>query len=354
MSAAFAPVSLEQIRAPRLIRAATALAAAAGLGLTSAACGGAGSRSSDTHATVATGNRRSLSQRAPGLTYRTLYLLPSPVRDPAFASLGGGRFVLLGGLDGAGSSTDGIELADLHSVLHTAALPLAQHDAQGALLGHTVYVFGGGSFSELDHIISFNPADGSVGSVGSLPRSQSDVAVTAGNGSAYIVGGYDGTNWLDTIISWRPGAGARVIAHLPVGLRYAATSYVNGQILIIGGSTPNGASDAVYRFDPATGKLQTIGHLPRPITHAAAATLGSYVYLVGGRGDDLTSQSAEIWSIDPRTGSVRPAGRLPQPLSDVAAVTLDHVLVVAGGLSRDGSEAAVGELAPKPISAQRR
>jgi hypothetical protein len=185
-----------------------------------------------------------------------------------------------------------------------------------------------------------------VRTVGSLPAAQSDVAVTASHGTAYVVGGYDGTNWLDTILAWRPGSAARVVAHLPVGLRYAAASTVDGQVLIIGGSTPTGASDAVYRFDPATRRVRQIGRLAQPITHAAAATLGSYVYLVGGRGENLSSQTASVWSINPLNGAVRHAGRLPEPLSDSGVVAIGRTLIVAGGLSPAGTQAGVGELVP--------
>jgi hypothetical protein len=280
------------------------------------------------------------------LAYHRLYSLLAPLRDPASAVLGGGRFVLLGGLDAADGSSAGIELADLHGILRSASLPLAQHDAQGAQLGGIVYVFGGGSLSELDHIVSFDPARGVVHGVGVLPRAQSDVAVTASDGTAYVVGGYDGTNWLATILAWRPGSAARVVAQLPVGLRYAAASTVDGQVLIIGGSTPNGASDAVYRFEPATGRVRQIGRLPQPITHAGAATLGAYVYLVGGRGDAQGSQTASVWSINPRTGAVRRAGRLPEPLSDTGVVSIGGALIVAGGLSSTSTQAGVGELIP--------
>ena len=41
--------------------------------------------------------------------------------------------------------------------------------------------------------------------VGSLPTPTSDAAVAALAGTAYIVGGYDGQQALDTIIAWRPG-----------------------------------------------------------------------------------------------------------------------------------------------------
>jgi N-acetylneuraminic acid mutarotase len=170
--------------------------------------------------------------------------------------------------------------------------------------------------------------------------------VTATGGIAYVVGGYDGTNWLHTILAWRPGSPVRVAGHLPVGLRYAAASAVGGQILIIGGSTPGGASDGVYRFDPVSGQVREIGRLPQPITHASAATLGAYVYLVGGRGNTLGSQTADVLSIDPRTGAVRRAGRLPEPLSDTASLTIGGAILVAGGLTPTTTAAGVGELVP--------
>ena len=36
-------------------------------------------------------------------------------------------------------------------------------------------------------------------------------------------------------------------------------------LLIIGGSTPTGASDAIYRFNSGTGRVTRIGRLPRPL-----------------------------------------------------------------------------------------
>jgi hypothetical protein len=280
------------------------------------------------------------------LAYRSLFSLRAPLRDPASAGLGDGRFVLLGGLDAADTSSAGIEVADLRGLLSSFTLPLAQHDAQAAALGGKVYVFGGGSFSELDHILSFDPARGAVSAAGSLPRAQSDVAVAESGATAYVVGGFDGTNWLDTILAFQPGSPVRVAARLPVTLRYSAVSAVDGRLLIIGGSTPTGASDGIYRFDPGTGRVLRIGRLVHPITHAGAATLGSSVYLVGGRGDLLNSQSASVWSIDPLTGTVRRAGRLPRPLSDTGVLTVGHAIIVAGGLSSAGTVAGVGELVP--------
>ncbi len=208
-------------------------------------------------------------------------------------------------------------------------------------------MFGGGSYSELDHIVSFDPANGAVGSAGALPSAQSDVAVAGLGGRAYVVGGFDGADWKNTILSWRPGSSVEVAARLPVGLRYAAVAAAGGRLIIIGGSTPVRASDAIYSFDPASGTVGRIGTLPQPVTHGAAATLGSTVYLVGGRGDALDAQTARVWAINPRTGKVRAAGHLPQPLSDAGVLAVGHGIVVAGGLTRSGTTVAgVGELVP--------
>jgi N-acetylneuraminic acid mutarotase len=328
------------------------LASAFAVALLAGGCGGTSARAPSVHAahkTARAARHPRLQRSRPTslhLTYHPRFRLPAPLRDPAAVGLGNGRFVLIGGLDGADVSTAEVTVADAHGVLRQGTLPLAQHDAQGALLDGLVYVFGGGAASELDHIVSFDPAHGSVSAAGSLPRAQSDVAVTASDGTAYIVGGYDGTAWLTTILAWRPGRPAKVVGRLPVGLRYAAASSVDGQIIIAGGSTPAGASNAVLRFDPLTGRVSRIGRLPAPTTHAAAATLGGFVYVVGGRGDDVSSQRPGVLSIDPRTGRVRSAGRLPMALSDAAVIPIGQGLLVAGGLSPSGTQTAVGELSP--------
>jgi hypothetical protein len=331
-------------------RVLTPAAPALWLALLIAGCGGSAATTT-TGAAAARTRAKHAAHRpaAPArLVYHRLYSLPAPLRDPASATLAGGRFALVGGLDAADTSAAGVLIGDRHGARLVTSLPEAQHDAQGAALDGKVYVFGGGSLSELDHILSFDPAAGTVNTVGTLPHAQSDVAVTAANGVAYVFGGYDGTSWLNTIIAYRPGATPKVVGHLPVGLRYsAATAAPTGQILIIGGSTPAGASAAIYRFDPATGRVQQIGRLPHPITHAGTATLGATVYLVGGRGDSVDAQTAGIWAINPVTGAVRAAGRLPAALSDTGVFTIGDAIVVAGGLSPSGATASgVGELVP--------
>lgn len=325
---------------------------ASALAFAGTGCAGSGTNSAHrtAHAprTGTAGARHVTAPSQPvNLTYRSLFSLPAPLQDPAAADLGNGRFVLLGGLDAADTSRAGVIVADLGGPLRQASLPGAQHDAQAATLEGSVYVFGGGQYVQYDHILRFDPGSDVVTAAGTLPTAASDVAVTESGGTAYIVGGFDGSSSLDTIVAWRPGQAARVAAHMPLALRYAAvTATSGGDVLIIGGQTPSGASDAIFRFDPLTGAVQEIGRLPQPITHGGAAALGSAVYLVGGRGDALDSQSANVWSIDPTTGAVRPAGHLPQPLSDAGVLASGDAIIVAGGHSTTSTQSAVGELVP--------
>lgn len=325
-----------------------------GLALVLAGCGGSGTAAGGVagREKSATHERRTLrtppAPRAATLSYRHLYTLPAPLRDPAYAALSPGHFVLIGGLSAADTSTSEVYVGDLEHVRQVATLGTAQHDAQAATLAGRVYVFGGGSFSELDHIFSFDPTGSALATVGALPSAQSDVAVTSIGQTAYVVGGYDGVNWKNTILSYRPRASStKLAATIPVGLRYAAVTAIDGRVLIAGGSTPMAASRAILSFDPQTGKVTRIGTLPSPVTHGELAPLGQFAYLVGGRGNGTTSQTARIFAIDAKTGRVTPAGRLPTGLSDAALLPDGGSLLLIGGLESSGGVSdAVGQLTP--------
>jgi N-acetylneuraminic acid mutarotase len=138
------------------------------------------------------------------------------------------------------------------------------------------------------------------------------------------------------------------VARLPYGLRYAAVAATDGHLLIAGGSHDETATTTILSFDPATRELRHIGDLPEPITHAAAVALGSYVYIIGGRGSVSGTQSAAIFAVDAATGRSVRDGRLPQPLSDAAAIPVGNQRVwLAGGLSATGPVASVLELTPQ-------
>jgi DNA-binding beta-propeller fold protein YncE len=283
--------------------------------------------------------------------------LAAGVQDAAAVALGSGRMMLLGGLTSADTSTSDVLFATPSGDRTAGRLVTAVHDTAAVRLGRAVYLFGGGTAAntQSDEIVRV-PAGGRGRTrvVGRLPEPSSDQAAAAVRGTAYIVGGYTGNRWLDTIVAWRPGSTARVVAHLPFPLRYAAVTAVRNRLVIAGGSLESGrASEAVFDYRPTHVGVRSVGRLPAPTTHAAGATLGDVVYVIGGRAGGVDTQTARIVAIGPRGNRIHPAGALSAPRSDVAAVTLGDRILLAGGRGAAGTTAGLSELVVTPAAAKR-
>jgi YVTN family beta-propeller protein len=274
--------------------------------------------------------------------------LGSAVQNAAPAPFGGGA-VLLGGLTAADTSRDDIVTVSRAGSRRVGHLPGVVHDAAAVTIGKLSYLFGGGNGpAQIDTIVRVDPRTGAAEAIGHLPSGSSDQTGAAIGGTAYIVGGFTGSRWLDTIVAWKPGSAARVVAHLPSAVRYAAVTAVGDRLVIAGGSLPSGsATDAVYEYVPATGRIFRIGSLPAPTTHAAAATFGSIVYVVGGRGAVVGTPTDRIVGIDIAKRKVVVAGALRQPLSDLMAVGTARGILVAGGKSTAGTVSSIVELQPR-------
>ena len=274
-----------------------------------------------------------------------LLTLDHAVADPA-AGFVGNQVLFAAGLDATGTSTARVGSIRNSSVQTMPALPKAFHDAAGAALGHALYLFGGGDgVRQLDSIFRVD-SDGTITSGGTIPAPSSDsIAATIGN-TAYIVGGYTGTNWLDTIVAFTPNGGPRIVAHLPVGVRYAAVGAADGRLVIVGGTTTTAdATTAIYRFDPATAAVTKIGDLAQPISHAAAVGVGREVIVAGGQNNAYEPQAA-IVAINPITRRVRDAGSLTTARSDAALVKTNRHLIMIGGKTATTTVNTVTELVP--------
>jgi YVTN family beta-propeller protein len=273
--------------------------------------------------------------------------LPAPLMNPSSAT-SGRSVLLLGGLNTADVSVASIVSAGVHSARVIGSLPSVRHDTAAATLGNAVYVFGGGNGpSQLSDIVRVDRTSGRSSVVGRLPSASSDSTAAAIGGTAYVVGGYTGTRWLDTIVAYRPGKTAHVVAHLPKTLRYAAVTAVGDRLVIAGGSLENGtASSSVLLYAPATGRVTKLGTLPAPTTHAAAATLDGIAYLIGGRGASTGTPTTAIVAIDVAQKRVRAAGQLKTARSDLAAATVGTRILVAGGKGPAGAVATISQLSP--------
>jgi YVTN family beta-propeller protein len=282
-------------------------------------------------------------------TERSTGRLAAPVQDEAATWSGGRRALLLGGLTAADTSRTDVLVASSHGGRPAGALPIGLHDTAAVHLGSSVYLFGGGTATNTQSadILRIAETGGPMTKVGSLPSPSSDhSAVTVGD-TVYVVGGYTGSAWLDTVVAWRPGAAARIVARLPYPVRYAAVAATGAKVVIAGGSLTSGAATSgVLVFDTRTHRVTRLGSLPAPTTHAAAASLHGRVYVIGGRSATLDTPTAGVVAVDVQRRTVHAAGSLDSPRSDLAAVGFPDHILLAGGRGPGGVESTLSELRP--------
>ena len=138
------------------------------------------------------------------------------------------------------------------------------------------------------------------------------------------------------LAGWRPGGSA------PFARLEMATAGHDGRIWLAGGFEPDGsATDAVSVFDPAAGSWSEAFPLPQPLHHAALASTGDELVLVGGYLGSTGEPVDEVWVLEPDAESWQPGPPLPEPRG-AGAVAYDGARIVyAGGVGPDGVRADV-------------
>ena len=246
--------------------------------------------------------------------------------------------LILGGLDATSASVSGVFQLDAGSggIEEVGSLTGPLHDAAAVTLGERVLVFGGGTATSTDTVQSLQATGGAVApgtvarQVGQLPTVRSDLsAVTIGD-RAYVLGGYDGSEPIDSVLETTDGSAFTQVGTLPTPARYMAVATLGGVIYAFGGESANGeASDAIQAIDPKAETARVVGHLPEPLSHAAAFNLGGQVYIAGGEAGGAPSDA--IWRFDPGSGRVAPAGRLPVAACGAGAATVGSTEYLIGG-----------------------
>lgn len=226
-------------------------------------------------------------------------------------------------------------------------LPAIEHDAAGTTLADGTVVMIGGGEQEVgtDAVVAITGLRaGEV--IGHIAEARSDLSAVAVGDTAFVVGGYDGTSWISSVLASEDGVTWRSIADTDPAVRYGAVVADGGLVYVFGGRTATGQTDAVQAIDPATGTVRTVGRLPQPLGHASAFSLGGSIFVAGGRtGDTTTTATDEIWRFDAADGSLTAAGRLPYPVSDAAvAVVGDHAFLLGGEDEVATPQASVVEL----------
>lgn len=219
----------------------------------------AGGRYSGNVAVFGGGNatEQSVVQVLAGRRWQRAGSLPTTRSDLSVVATPAGTLVL-GGYDGVGTPL-AILRRSANSGLHgVGRLAVGVRYAATAVVGSSVYVFGGEvSGHELPQVQRFD--------------------VRPGAGGAVRVGR------------------VRVVGRLPRPLGHAMAAVFGGRVLLIGGRTSADQQTAVmWWYDPASGRFSHAGRLPRPLSDAAVATVGHSAYLLGGEDPTVTGRIVRL------------------------------------------------------------
>ena len=277
---------------------------------------------------------------APTVTANVIrWKLPEPVAREVVDRIGA-RAIVAGGLVAGDQSTSRSYRLNLRqgTVTPLPDLPVAVHDAAGVSLHGSPLVVGGGNATEQATVQNLGTQGWRV--VGRLPTPRADLAAVRLGASAIVLGGYDGVQSLAAILSSQDGREYHSIGQVPVPVRYPAAIASHGVVWLLGGESHGQMIDAIQRIDPRTGRARVVGHLPRPLGHAAAAVLGGRILLAGGRTGPNTLTAA-MWWFDPATVSCRRAGRMPYPLADAGVFRTGRAAYLIGGETPNLSDGVI-------------
>ena len=85
----------------------------------------------------------------------------------------------------------------------------------------------------------------------------------------------------------------------------------------------------MQRVDTRTGAVRIVAKLPAPLAHACTVTIGSSIYVLGGRSGSRVQTG--ILKFDPVTNVISSAGSLVLGESDGAATVLSDRAFLFGG-----------------------
>ena len=148
-----------------------------------------------------------------------------------------------------------------------ASMPTPRAELSSAAINGVIYVFGGHSGSvALDDVDSFDPLSNQWASRAAMPIARFRHTSTALNGRVYVFGGYNdsATEFLTIVHEYDPitdtwtncgsAAPGNSCADMPTGRIYPASSELNGQIFVMGGSNnsdpPKLSANEVYTPPP--------------------------------------------------------------------------------------------------------
>ncbi|MBE2220790.1 MAG: hypothetical protein IAF02_04585 [Anaerolineae bacterium] len=211
--------------------------------------------------------------------------LTTPLADMAVASVGIDVYHI-GGETESGITNLVNRFDTVTNTWHEmTAKQTAVTDTSAAVLFGEIYVPGGRTADgEPTNVVeAYSPANNAWRPIANLPKPISGGLALSDNNYLYVVGGWDGSNYLDTIYvydansdSWRP------LTALPRPLSNASGGVITGQLFILGGTDGQSVFDTCYTYSIDADSWQDCPAMLTPRSDAGAAIILNKLYVLGG------------------------------------------------------------------------
>jgi N-acetylneuraminic acid mutarotase len=272
---------------------------------------------------------------------------------------------------GAQSKAAGATPPTKYSFKASARPPYATDEAESAVIGNVLYLFGGFNLNNRKYqyeptarSFAYDITTGRWRTIASIPQALSHAGITAdGVQYVYYAGGYyspTGTSadaFTATAAVWRYDVVSNTYLRLPDlpapraagGLALVATT-----LYYFGGTDSGRTADFgdAWRLDVSDpfATWQSIAPLPNPRNHMGWGVLNGQVYVVGGMHLTVASTAqGDLNRYDPATNTWTSLAPLPYPRDHVMDSTFTDVygrLVVVGGWGRNGISGLVSAYTP--------
>jgi N-acetylneuraminic acid mutarotase len=224
-------------------------------------------------------------------------------------------------------------------------MPVAMGDVAAGVIGTHVLVVGAGTTATYDGDL----AAGTWRTRATRPYPGSASAAEVIGGKLYVVGGTGSAagrlQVFDPVTnSWTVGPAP------PFAASSSASAVLDGELYVAGGLVNGATTDAVARYDPGSGRWQSLPPLPAPRSSAAGGTDGRRFLLFGGTGPgsggagEVANGFDTVQAFDPDTGAWATsddAGSGLAPLPQARGGT-GRAVAVGGRLFVLGGQTATG------------
>jgi len=234
---------------------------------------------------------------------------------------------------GFGLATESVERYDTRTMSWSTVSPMPEgRYYMGAVcLSGKAYLVGGFSDGIVprNDVFVYDPNGDRWSVAPSLPVPLATIAAAAHGDRIFVFGG-EGADMASTYV-FAPDSGWRAGSNMPTGRSFPAAATAGSFIYVVGGIAGSGSSlDVNERYDPALDSWSSLAPMPSDRGNPAVAVLGGRIYVFGGDGSGAGDENE---SYCPLTDAWSTGPSMPGRRFGTMAVALRDSIVVPGGVA---------------------